>query len=138
MTVKTLVLKTVPGVTQMVLTQMVDCAGCTDDKPEVGGKMVSHSVGEMDDTPAKTVTVDSLVTVKVDVTTWLSVCCSLNASKAGAGLTIMATLVPFFFMEKKVVLVQIQKSRGWSGTDAVPGRTQGRYLPRYLCRYSST
>lgn len=85
MTVKKLVLKTVPGVTQMVLTQMVGWAGCT----EAGGKMVSHSVGEMDDTSAKTVTVDSLVIVKVDVATWLSVLCWLNASKVGAGVLVI-------------------------------------------------
>lgn len=76
-------LKTIPGVTQMVLTQMVGWAGCTDDKLEVSGKVVSNSVGEMDDTSAKTVIVNSLVTVRVDVTTRLLAFCSLNASKTG-------------------------------------------------------
>lgn len=76
-------LKTVPGVTQMVLTQMVGWAGCTDDELEVSGKVVSNSVGEMDDTSAKTVIVNSLVTVRVDVTTRLLAFCSLNASKIG-------------------------------------------------------
>lgn len=82
-------LKTVPGVTQMVLTQMVGWAGCTDDELEVSGKVVSNSVGEMDDTSAKTVIVNSLVTVRVDVTTRLLASCSLNASKTGVRVVVI-------------------------------------------------
>lgn len=82
-------LKTVPGVTQMVLTQIVGWAGCTDDKLEVSGKMVSHSVGEMDDVSAKTVIVNSLVTVRVEVTTRLLAFCSLDASKTGVGAVVI-------------------------------------------------
>lgn len=89
-TVEKLVLKPVDGVTQMVVSQVVGWAGCADDKVDVDGKMVLHSVGgELDGSSGKTVTVASLVTVTVDVTTLLSAFCSLDACKAGADVVVI-------------------------------------------------
>lgn len=89
-TVEKLVLKTDPDVTQMVLSQVVDWAGCTDDEVKVGGKMVPHSVGgELEGTSGKIVTVVTFVTVTVDVTSLLSVFCWLDASKAGADVVVI-------------------------------------------------
>lgn len=87
-------LKTVSGVTQMVLTHMVGWAGCSDDEVDVDMEVVSHSVGgELGGTSTKTVVVDSVVIVTMGTMTWLSVLCSLGASRAVAdGLVVCCTI----------------------------------------------
>lgn len=86
-------LKTVSGVTQMVLIHMVGWAGCNDDEVDVDTEVVAHSVvGELGDTSTKTVVVDLVVIVTMGAMTWSPILCSLDASKAVAdGVVVCCT-----------------------------------------------